>query len=353
MPFVPGYEFIFKNKLGIVFNFYLNEQKHIEYIVSDDKGKWKEKFIVIEKATENFYLEIDNKNNIHLVSFHSNGELYYSKFDNNAWTNDLILQYQIEEQKILYPTIKYVNGQIHIFYYLIHTKDNKKAFLLHLSFSNKNYKTNHIATAYYKTYINPFKVFLKDNEFFILYGSIVNDFDQIFVSQLNIEKEKCDDPICLTSSKDKKIYIDGLLDKNKKLHIIWSKYDEEHLVVQYLNLDTTDLGTMDEKSNVVSLSNRSSCSFPALSYYKDILWATWTETNKIVSTHSLNLGKDWSKSYTHEDTRKLDYKRYRYVSDFSSNEEHILCDFIFGSLYPNIQFLGFGGEPNDDIPPSE
>ena len=352
MAFIPGYEFIIKNKLGIIFDFYLNEQKHIEYIVSDNKCKWKEKYVVITELTENFYVEIDDKDNIHIISFHSNGNLYYSQYNNKQWQNHLIAQYPVSEQVILYPTIKYVNNQIHIFYYLLYTSKKNKAYLLHLSFDNKNYKTNHITTVYSHSYLNPFKIFSKDDEILILYGSVVNGVDQIFITKLNISTGKLDNSISLSHSKDKKIYIDGLLDNNKTLHIIWSKYDEEHLVVQYLNIDTNKLDIKSEDLNPISLSNQSSCSFPTLVYYKEILWAIWTEVGKIVSCYSIDMGKNWSESFIHEDSRKLNFKRYRYISNSSNDLESILCDVVFGSLYPNIKFLGFGGETDDDIPTS-
>jgi len=352
MAFISGYDIILKNKVGIIFNFHLNKQKHIEYIESNTKGVWTKKCEVINEPTESFHVEIDHNNHIHIVSFHSNGNLYYSHFNNDQWENHLIVQYPISDQKILYPTIKYINSQIHIFYYLVNIKDKKKSYLLHLNFNNKNYTTNHITTVFSHSYINPFKIFIKDNEIILLYGSVVNEFDQIFVSKLNLLSGKWDDPKCITSSKDKKIYINGLLDNNKTLHIIWSKYDEKHLVVQYLNLDTDKFDVDTSDLEPISLSNKSSCSFPALSYYKNILWSTWAETNKVASCYSTDLGKTWSKPFIHEDTRKIDFKRYRYVSNSSENKNNILCDFVFGSPYPNIQFLGFGGETNDDIPTS-
>jgi len=212
MAFVPGYEFILKNKIGIILNFYLNEQKHIEYIASNNKGKWKEKNVVINEVTENFHVEIDDKNNIHMLSFHSNGELYYSHFDNNQWQNHLIAQYPIEQQKVLYPTIKYINHEIHIFYYLVNTHDKNKSYLLHMNFHNNDYKTNHITTAYSHSYINPFKVFVTNDEIILLYTSTVNSVDQIFITKLNMLNKKWNTPTCLTYSIDKKIYISGLLD---------------------------------------------------------------------------------------------------------------------------------------------
>lgn len=353
MAFVAGYEFILKNKNGVIFNFYLNEQKYIEYIISNNKGKWQEKSSVIDEPTENFFVEIDYKNNIHIVSFHSNGNLYYNFFNGDYWENNLIVEYPIEEQTILYPTTKFINNQIHIFYYLLNVKEKNKAYLLHLSFNNKNYKTNHIATVFSHSYVNPFRIFAKDNEIILLYGSVLNNFDQIYISKLNLLNFKWNDAIRITQSEDKKIYIDGLLDNNDILHIIWSKYDEEYLVVQYINLDTNKLDLKANDLKPISISNKSSCSFPVLSYYKGILWATWAQTNKVASTYSLNLGENWSNPFIHEDTKKFDFKRYRYVSNSNNNENDILCDFIFGSLYPNIQFLGFGGESNDDIPTSE
>ena len=119
MTFIKGHEFILKNKLGMIFNFYLNKQKHIEYIASDKKHRWKEKGLVFDQTTESFHLDVDNNNNIYAISYSKNGCLYYHQYLNKAWVNHLVLQYPAE-QRVVYPIIKHINNQIHIFYYLIH-----------------------------------------------------------------------------------------------------------------------------------------------------------------------------------------------------------------------------------------
>lgn len=346
MALIKGHEFILENKLGMVFNFYLNKQGHIEYIASDKKHRWKEKGLVFDEATENFYLDVDNNNNIHAISYSEDGCLYYHQYLNNAWANHLILQYPAE-QRVIYPIIKHINNQIHIFYYLIHNEPENKTYLLHLKFHNEKYSTDHIVTVDTHTYINPFKIFISDNEMILLYASVIKGNEQIFISRLNMSTEQWTDPLCITSSEDKKIYVDGILDNTGILHLIWSKFDEEFLTVQYLKLNTDAI--IVNKLKPVSISSKSSCSFPVLVYYGKILWAIWTEIGKIISCYSIDMGKNWSKPYIHEDTKKIDFKRYRYLAN-STNKKNILCDFIFGTLYPYIQFLGFGGESNDEIP---
>src|SRR5690606_38110274 len=125
-----------------------------------------------------------------IISFHSSGNLYYSKYNNKEWINHLIMEYPTEEQKVLYPTIKYINNQVHIFYYLINTEERNKAHLLHLKFYNKNYDSNHITTVYSHSYVNTFKIFIDGDEIILLYGSLINKFDQIFISKFNLINNK-------------------------------------------------------------------------------------------------------------------------------------------------------------------
>lgn len=351
MAFVAGYEFIVQNNLGIIFNFYLNEKKCIEYIASDKKGMWKDKNVVLEEPADNFCIEVHD-NTLHLLSFHQNGNLYYSKFEHELWQSHLIAQYPVTRQKLLYPTIKLVEHQIHIFYYLIDTEHKRKAYLLHMHFNNNKYHSNHITTISSNSYFNNFKVFHTKGSILILYSSVVHDFEQIFISKFDLNSGKWDSPIRITESKDKKLYIDGLLDHNHKFHILWSKYDDEYLVVQYLNLNTDTLD-VENATKPIPLSSKLSCSFPTLVHYKEALWAIWVEMNKIISCYTVDGGQTWSKYFIHEDTRKIDFKRYRYSSSKKQEENHILCDFLFGSLYPDIQFLGFGGETRDDIPTNQ
>lgn len=349
MAFIRGHEFIFENKLGIIFNFYLNEQKQIEYIASDEKRRWKEKELVFNQATESFHLDVDNKENIHIVSYNKDGCLYYHQYLGHEWVNHSIFCYP-EEQRVMYPIIKQMNNQIHIFYYLLHNEPQNRAYLLHLKFHNEKYNANHIAIADNYEYINPFKIFINDdkNGMTLIYSSINKEHEQIFISEFDMPAEQWSEPLCVTSSKDKKIYVDGLLYNAKTLHLIWSRFDEEYLTVQYLKLDMGKILVGELKP--VSLSSKSSCSFPVLIYYKNILWAMWTEMSKVVSCYSIDMGKNWSEPYIHENTKKVDFKRYRYIGSPINNKDNILCDYVFGTPYPSIQFLGFGGENNDEIP---
>lgn len=350
MAFIQGHEFIVENNLGMIFNFYLNEEKHIEYIVSDEKGKWKEKGLVFNELTESLHLDIDDNDNIYIISYSGNGCLYYHEYINETWANHLIVQYPAAEQKVFYPIIKNINKEIHIFYYLLGTKEKNKIYLLHLKFNNGKYSSNHITTTYSHEYINPFKIFVDDNEILLLYTSVTKGHEQVFVSRSDIFTGQWTEPLCITSSKDKKIYMDGLLDSDKILHLIWSRYDEEHLLVQYLKVDVNIITEGEiNKLEAISLSSESSSSFPVIIYYKKVLWVIWTEMGKLISSYTLDRGENWSEAYNHEDTKKIDFKRYRYITSSIDSKNNILCDFVFGTLYPNIKFLGFGGENNDEI----
>lgn len=347
MAFIKGHEFIVRTKSGIIFNIYLNEKKYIESIRSNREGMWKKKHIIFNNITESLNLHIDDKDHIHMVSYNENGRLYYHLYSNNQWTNHLIGQFEVENQRLIYPIVRYVNNQIHIFYYLIQAQEKNQAYLLHIKFKDGNYSKNNLTKIGFNKYINPFKILIKDNKIMVVYASLVDKFEQVFVKQFNMEEKKWGEADCLTSSKVNKIYLDGLM-LNKDIHLVWSNYDEEFLTVQYSKLGLDRIGK--DKLETRSLSSPSSSSFPTLVYYKDILWAIWTEMGKIVSSYSINGGNDWSQPYIDEESKKFDFKRYRYLTN---REAEGLGDFIFATTYPKIQFLGFGGDTSDEIPPEQ
>ena len=88
------------------------------------------------------------------------------------------------------------------------------------------------------------------------------------------------------------------------------------------------------------ISNEGSPSHPTLIYFRNQLWLVWLELNKLFSRSSIDHGQTWGPIYMWNETRNIDFLRYKYIT--ASNEENIQLDYSFGSIYPDIRFLGFG-----------
>lgn len=348
MGLVTGDEFIVRNSEGVIYNFYLNESQQMEYIISDINNKWVEKKVVFQDPITSFALEIDEKDSIHIISICKTRRLRYHSFIENNWIHKIIMDYSADASKIYNPVIKIIEDIIHIFYYLHINKQNNKCHLVHLFHKEKDtgkdvWHINMLLETTYIKFVNPFYVLSMGKCFYIPFSSLVKGFTQLFVIPYDAQSIEGQKPIQITNSTIEKIYLYGLSTKDNFLHIVWSEFNETGLTVKYTKISQLET-KIEEPSNIVSLSERSNCSFPILLYYNNVLWCTWTQMNKLYACYSKDLGEKWSLPLLRQESQNINFKLYGYRTNYIKDHQNIFCDYLYGTLYPKINFLGFGGE---------
>ncbi|ABR48530.1 hypothetical protein Amet_2376 [Alkaliphilus metalliredigens QYMF] len=347
MPFLREYEFIVKNKSGTVYNFYLNENHHIEYIYTDANGKWLQKNQVFQKKTLQFSVTLDSSNQIHIISYTSTGDLYYHTLKGGRWNHRLLMNYPKGTYQIFYPVIKSINDAIHIFYYLVHGKNKGNVFLLHLVNNQDEWNRNEVLHCTYNQVINPYKILNNQSKIYALTTSLQNNYEEVSLTSYDLADKTWDkDSIQLTSDPIQKLYTDGILTSPDHLHITWSQYDQERLTVHHLNYHLTEDRPL---SSTKQISTGLNASYPTLMGYDGKLWCLWVEINQLFSSHSSTDGLEWSSPIGIDESRHLDFRRYRFITNDIEETKKVMCDFLFGTLYPKIQFIGFGGEVNDEV----
>lgn len=342
MGLVVGYEYIIKNSKGKLYNFYLNEKQQIEYIVTDQENRWAEKDIVFEEAINSFSVEIDELDVVHIVSYSKKGMIHYHTSVKNNWIHKNIKSYSTDISEIYYPVIKIIDKSINIFYYFHDKKYKSTCDLVHFVLNEESvWKSRSLFKINYNKFINPFYVLLKEGGMYVLFTSLIGEFNQIFLASFDDQSYKWQKPIQITESPIEKIYIYGLMINKDILHIAWSEFDEKGLTVKYIKL----CGKQFEKdSSIQSLSEKSNCSFPILLFYNGLLWCTWTQMNKLYACYSKDEGNEWSSPTIRQESQQLKFKLYQYKTNYTDDYQNIICNYLYGSLYPKIQFLGFGGE---------
>ncbi len=93
-----------------------------------------------------------------------------------------------------------------------------------------------------------------------------------------------------------------------------------------------------EKEEVLSYEGNPSNS--TLIIEDNIIWAIWNESSNLFSRYSLDRGDTWSSTYIWKESRFADITRYKYITN--TIKENIILDYAFGTIYPDIKFLGFG-----------
>ncbi|MCC5911512.1 MAG: hypothetical protein JJT76_13835 [Clostridiaceae bacterium] len=346
MGLVKGYEFIIRNSKGQIYNFYLNEKNQIEYIVTNENNQWAKKNIVFNEAIYSYSVEIDLLDKIHIVAYSKTEKIYYTLLKNKEWNHHKLLDYSNKGYLVYYPIVKLFNNQVHIFYYLHSKKEKSKCSLHHLTIKDDKWVNVHILDVTYDKLINPFKIIDYKKQLYVLFTSLHNEYSQIFLSNYDGISSHWNKPIRLTDSSIEKLYLDCLLEETGDLHITWSSYDETGLTVQHIK---HALGYKTEITQPLSISHKSNCSFPVILQCGDILWSVWLQMNKLFSCYSIDYGITWSTPVLCKESQNINFKRYRFKTNHPKDKQDMVCDYLYGTLYPKIQFIGFGGDMNDEI----
>ncbi len=341
MALMGGYEYLLHTSKGKRYNLYLDESKELYCIVSNEKQQWAEKNQVFPMACNNIDADLDADDQVHVVTCHRNGLVNYHRLNNGKWLTLKVFQHQPSEQ-IINCRIKHICGQTHI---ILDLHQRKKSILYHylLKHGSDQWISNVVTEISFKKYINPLQLLVQeDNKLLILYTSLVNEYEQLFLLNYDLAKDQWNKPKQLTAINSTKLYLDCLLDQEETLHATWSEYSQDTLSVQYYNLNLKTSGGQGETK---TLSERLNCSFPQLILFQDNLYLTWFHYNHLMQRMSRDQGNSWSLPHIVPLSKTKHFKRYRYIS----NVLKLRGQFLYGTLYPRIQFLGLGGDYHDEI----
>ncbi len=344
-----NHEFIMQNSKDNIFNFFLNEKDDITCIASNQQRQWVSKEDVFPKRCNSLDIDLDSKDHFHIVSYHYDGDLYYHHKSKDRWKNIQLTRLNRTE-RTFYPRIKTVDNTIHVFYDLQQTNERDRCTLYHYTYHEKEMKwiKNNVCTIRFNKFVNPYKILTYKNQIYLLYISIINNYEEVFIIQYDSIKDQWNKPIQLTTSSDRKLYLDGLLDNNGNIHISWCQYlEQEGLIVKYLKCKINNLGK--NKESILSLSDRLNCSFPQLIQFNETLYCMWVQFSHLYVSQSVDSGIIWNTPTVVPESKMNNFKRYRYANNHLLYKNTIVCDFLYGTHYPSIQFLGFGGGQHDEV----
>ncbi|NLV88307.1 MAG: hypothetical protein GX021_02900 [Tissierellia bacterium] len=221
---------------------------------------------------------------------------------------------------------------IHILY-TIKANDNK--YLIYHHFYDGNiWKDFIVDEIKIKKVINPMKSIVEDEKLILVYYT---DDYSIVLKDFNTKELQWSDSTQLVEGENEKLFLDALI-VDGSIHLSFCQYIDGNLIASYIRFDQRD--GIYEKTMEKFISNEGGPSHPSIIYYKNELWIVWLELDKLFSRSSKDNGLSWGPIYMWNETKKIDFIRYKYASTIKDEKIHF--DYSFGSIYPKIKFLGFG-----------
>lgn len=340
MGFINWSETIVRKANGDILTFYIKD-KNLFLREFKYKDKLNNSNQIISNVFDNeFDIKIDDTDKIYGICVIENGEVayLYTDKDNNIKHRKLF-DYDNKRYVLKYPYIKKIDLSIHIIYYIQDISDNRIWSIINHYFDGSSWIESNIDFIVSFPIINSFIITCKNNMLNIFYLNLIGGIEEVFFSRFSPLTKEWSKPLQITNTNNKKIYLNVLQDEMNFYHITWSEFVNENLVVKYTNCYLKE--DMLDKTNIISLSDPSNCSFPTIIKTGETLWDIWVQMNKLYRSYSFDYGKTWSKASVDSESIDIDFIRYRFISNnYDDLINFKLCN-TFGTIYPKISFIGF------------
>ena len=281
-------------------------------------------------------INIDSNDKVYGIATPENGDVLYLYTDNeNIIREKKLFSYDSEKYSLIYPYIKKSESTLHIIYLFQSIYNESIYSLFSHYFDGENWHENNIDFVSAHPFVTPFAVTFMSNNPTVFYFKD----DEIFACSFKGNEKAWTSPTQITNTHNKKIYFSVLQDDKNLIHITWSEFINEHLVVRYTNGAFNNKGFHSLK--ITNISEPSNCSYPTVAKIKDILWNMWVQFDRLYSCYSIDNGITWSKPSIDSKSYEEDFIRYKFLTNHASDLSHFKVDNIFGIFNPRISFIGF------------
>lgn len=266
----------------------------IQYTFFDQSYKPVETLELHKNNVLKYSATIDKMDKIHLVALMKSGELNYSIYEENAWSNLTIAKFDFRSK--IYNNINIlIDGEnVNIVYGYANLINFNLWTIQHITNNNQNwYKYNVTKLVSRKMSTN----FVVDIDSFgtihLLYGTIEGNTFQIYHVFYNSYANKWNPvPKKLTSSNNNKMFPYIFVDTKDNLHGLWLEEIDKNYILKYSRLTST--GNEKYIWNQIKIPYISNCiNTPIMLEEKGILKILYSKIDSIGYIYSLNNGNTW------------------------------------------------------------
>ena len=278
---------------------------------------------------------LDKNNNIYCIYCDKCLQIIECKDNSYIFTQKEHITYNHKKFSLLFPYVKYVDYNPHIFYYVFNNNSTNTCALFHHYKYNNQWIENKIDFITHIVLDN-FLVLWNETVPTIFYFNLINGCEEIFASRFNLGTFVWSDPVQITNTGKNKLYLSGIRDNINFYHLCFCEHEENGYIVKYIS------GYLNENKfnlDICSYLNQPSIyMYPSLIKVDNILLISWVNFNKLFTCSSKDFGKSWSEPKIDEYSTEDKFIR----SSFHSNYEEDLkynVSYVFSTLN-DIGILG-------------
>lgn len=336
MSFVNNYSYTIRRSNKEIFYFYC--ENNLFYRHYDSNKNLICETNILEDYIKDFTLfnfSIDEDDNIYGVLCFDNLKIIKCEKNDSNFIVEDTLKFDFQKFRVCYPYLKKINNTLHIFYYAYEIQENNTTALFHI-YKENNLWHEHKIDFIRHIVLNEYKVIFIENIPVIFYFNMIDDAEEIFCSIFDRGNHSWSEPIQITDTKRKKLYLDVAIKENL-IHITYCYEIDDNYCLKYIN------GVI--KNNYfkihtsTDIEKYSAFMYPSFAIEENIIFLMWVHLNKLYTCYSVDDGFSWSKPFLDFDSVSLEFLRSRFLSNYNKDLSYNDSNLFITS--EEISFLGF------------
>lgn len=341
MGFMNMHDVLIMDNEENIYSFYMHEKK-VKLLFYDKERGRADKKLIASDCLDEYDATISDEGVVYLVCQKIDSSIVLITIEKGRQEESVLAEEFDGKLRNLNITI--INDIVHIIYCLESKEGNKRYRIFHHNLLGDNWNTNIVSDISAGNILNPISLVKKEDKLIIGYYDMVDNYEQVFVSILNLADSNWLDKIQLTEDNSTKLYLDMIINDKNEIDICYSKLVEGNFLVTHKKYELSDLAVTKVAEH--ALSNPSNCMYPTFIYEGNTLWLIWIEFNGLLSCYSKDEGMSWSLPFSWESSKKNDFARYK----FSTNNDPIAniykINYGFCTYGDDLSFIGFGDVEN-------
>ncbi|WP_077367780.1 hypothetical protein [Anaerosalibacter sp. Marseille-P3206] len=282
------------NSEGYYYNFYKDEQENLNMVKFNNNGLLVDSIVLEYKKVLNFSVNIDKEDTIHLICLLKNGNLVYSTFKNEEWSNNYIgnLDTKSNIYKQLYIYI--INNEIYTFYAYCNLVNKNICTLELITGTNVNWTRKRIINIVTNDFDNPFSINHDSlGNIHFAYKSQEKNHSHIYYVFYNIYTQSWSKtPMKISNAPVENANPYLFVDTKDNVHILWYSLENMDFILHYKRLAAS--GQDKYRWVEVKLPLIKNIDTPTIMFEIDnILKITYFDNNSLGFLSSKDQGLTW------------------------------------------------------------
>lgn len=313
MNLTGGIHQIVRFKNGDVWHFFHKRNRGIYFRQLGTNGLWEKPIELIIGIVEDFSVNIDNMDFLHLICRAKTGELIYMKFDGKVWSRQILSRFEPLRYTVKYPNIIIKDNHIHILFVLGTTFNTGYWTLYHYHWDEKNWSFTEITRFTAGPYLSPFNIEVTDNHIHVVYRGLHAKKFQIFHLRFNIDHGIWSIPENVTHSEED-CNMPSMLIMEDQLHLAWVSLDKNDLTIKYKKKSMASSNGWTEEALISEVGANST--LPYFLYTEGKLWCIWNQSSALFGSFSMDNGDTWSPCQPIDFIKNIEYCVANYRTNY-------------------------------------